>query len=194
MGPCDDSQIDEQGKGGRVTSALAFSRCSMIERRVSESMDTRKRNLLIGLGASIVVIIAALVVLMALGGNANQDEAVSGSAATAASSSAATAASDAASASAGTLHSSGDGTADNQVDAFEVYGDSADGAAVSGGATSSVSGSGVVSGDQPDGAGSSDSGSAGSGESDFAGNGEPAGGADPGVKTEADGSKWTGYY
>ena len=75
-----------------------------------------------------------------------------------------------------------------------MYGDSADGAAVSGGATSSVSGSGVVSGDQPDGAGSSDSGSAGSGESDFAGNGEPAGGAAPGVKTEAAGSKWPGYY
>ena len=178
-------KLMNRARAGVLRLPLLF-RCSMIERRVSESMDTRKRNLLIGLGASIVVIIAALVVLMALGGNANQDEAVSGSAATAAS--------DAASASAGTLHSSGDGTADNQVDAFEVYGDSADGAAVSGGATSSVSGSGVVSGDQPDGAGSSDSGSAGSGESDFAGNGEPAGGADPGVKTEADGSKWTGYY
>ena len=171
-------------RAGVLRLPLLF-RCSMIERRVSESMDTRKRNLLIGLGTSILVVVAALVVLMALGGS-NQDKA--------ASSSAATAASDAASASAGTLHSSGDGTADNQVDAFEVYGDSADGAAVSGGATSSVSGSGVVSGDQPDGAGSSDSDSAGNGEGDSADNGEPTGGADPGVKTEADGSKWTGYY
>ena len=162
-----------------------FFGCSMIERRVSESMDTRKRNLLIGLGASVLVVVAALVVLMALGGS-NQDEA--------ASSSAATAASGAVSADAGALHSSGDGTADNQVDAFEVYGDSADDAAVSGGDTSSVSGSGAVSGDQPDGAGSSDSDSAGNGEGGSASNGEPAGGADPGVKTEADGSKWTGYY
>ena len=186
MGSCDDSQIDEQSKGGRVASALAFSRCSIIERRVSESMDTRKRNLLIGLGASVLVVIAALVVLMALGGGSNQDETASGSAATAAS--------DVSSADTGALHSSGDGTADNQVDAFEVYGDSADGAAVSDGDTPSVSGSGVVSGDQPDGAGSSDGDSAGSGEGDSAGNGEPADGADPGVKTEADGSKWTGYY
>lgn len=148
-------------------------------------MDTRKRNLLIGLGASVLVVIAALVVLMALGGS-NQDEAASGSAATAASGAVST--------DVGALHSSGDGTADNQVDAFEVYGDSADGAAVSGGDTPSVSGSGAVLDDQPDSAGSSDSDSAGDGEGDSADNGEPADGADPGVKTEADGSKWTGYY
>ena len=149
----------------------------MIERRVSESMDTRKRNLLIGLGASILVIIAALAVLMALGGS-NQDGAASG----------------AVSADTGALHSSGDGTADNQVDAFEVYGDSADGAAVSDGDTPSVSGSGVVSGDNEGSDSQGGESTGGTGESGSTGSDEPAGGADPGVKTEADGSKWTGYY
>ena len=149
-------------------------------------MDTRKRNLLIGLGASVLVVVAALVVLMALGGGSNQDET--------ASSSAATAASDVSSADAGTLHPSGDGTADNQVDAFEVYGDSADDATVSGGDTPSVSGSGVVSGDNEGSDSQGGESTGGTGESGSTGSDEPAGGADPGVKTEADGSKWTGYY
>ncbi|WP_417062508.1 hypothetical protein [Ellagibacter isourolithinifaciens] len=62
-----------------------------------------------------------------------------------------------------------------------------------GGDAPSVSGSGSTSDNQPGGsnAGSGDSSEKGPGDS--AGS-DPAGGADPGVKTEPDGSKWTGYY
>ena len=95
----------------------------------------------------------------------------------------------------------GDGTADNEVDASEAYGDSPDaatgessaGASTFGGDAPSVSGSGSTSDNQSgsSNAGSGDSSDKGSGDS--AGS-DPAGDADPGVKTEPDGSKWTGYY
>ena len=56
-----------------------------------------------------------------------------------------------------------------------------------------MSGSGSTLDNQPGGsnAGSDSSSEKGSGDS---ADSDPAGGADPGVKTEADGSKWTGYY
>ena len=99
------------------------------------------------------------------------------------------------------MHASGDGAADNEVDASEVYRDSPDaamgessaGTSTSGGDAPSVSGSGSTSDNQ------SGSSNAGNGDSSDKGSGDSAGsdqtgGADPGVKTEPDGSKWTGYY
>ena len=157
-------------------------------------MDTRKRNVLIGVGAAILVVVVILVVLMVSGGS-SQDEAA------AKTDSAVAIASDASSKDVGAMHASGDGTADNEVDASEVYGDSPDaatgepsaGASTSGGDAPSVSGSGSTSDNQSgsSNAGSGDSSDKGSGDS--AGS-DPAGDADPGVKTEPDGSKWTGYY
>lgn len=117
--------------------------------------------------------------------------------------SAATAASDATSKDAGAMRASGDGIADNQVDTPEVFGDfsnaaadkSADGTSASGGNAPSASGSG--SGSASDGqSGGADSGNGGSSESGSGGSADNqgAGDADPGVKTEADGFTWTGYY
>ena len=157
-------------------------------------MDTRKRNVLIGVGVAILVVVVILVVLMMSGGS-SQDEAASKTDGTVA------VVSDASSKDVGIMHASGDGTADNEVDAFEVYGDSPDaatgksaaGMSTFSGDTPSVSGSGSTSDNQPSGenAGNGDSSDKDSGDS--AGS-EPADGADPGVKTEPDGSKWTGYY
>lgn len=128
-------------------------------------------------------------------GGSSQDEAASKT------DSAAAVASDASFKDVGVMHASGDDTADNEVDASEVYGDFPDAAtgkpsadmSTSGGDAPSGSGSGSTSDNQPSGsnAGNDDSSDKGSGDS--AGS-DPAGGADPGVKTEADGSKWTGYY
>ena len=109
-------------------------------------MDTRKRNVLIGAGAAILVVVAILVVLMVSGGS-SQDEAA------AKTDSAVAIASDASSKDVGVMHASGDGTADNEVDASEVYGDSPDaatgessaGTSTSGGDAPSVSGSGPTS-------------------------------------------------
>ena len=84
-------------------------------------MDTRKRNVLIGVGAAILVVVVILVVLMVSGGS-TQDKAASKT------DSAVAAASDASSKDVGVMHASGDGTADNEVDASEVYGDSPDAA------------------------------------------------------------------
>ena len=112
-------------------------------------MDTRKRNVLIGVGAAILVVVVILVVLMVSGGS-SQDEAASKT------DSAVAIAADASSKDAGVMHASGDGTADNEVDASEVYGDSPDaatgepsaGASTSGGDAPSVSGSGSTSDNQ----------------------------------------------
>lgn len=90
------------------------------------------------------------------------------------------------------MHASGDGAANNEVDASEVYGDSpnaatgtsAGGTSNFGGETSNVSGSSSTSSGQ----------TGGSAENNNSANNEPTNGADPGVKTEADGSTWTGYY
>lgn len=157
-------------------------------------MDTRKRNVLIGAGAAILVVLVILVVLMVSGGS-NQDEAV------AKTDSAVAIASDASSKDVGAMHASGDGTADNEVDASEVYGDSPDaatgepsaGTSTSSGDAPSVSGSGSTSDNQPSGSNAGSDNSSEKGSGDSAG-GDPTGGADPGVKTEPDGSKWTGYY
>ena len=102
-------------------------------------MDTRKRNVLIGVGAAILVVVVILVVLMVSGGS-SQDEAASKT------DSAVAAASDSSSKDVGVMHASCDGTADNEVDASEVYGDSPDaatgepsaGTSTSGGDTPSV--------------------------------------------------------
>ena len=80
-------------------------------------MDTRKRNVLIGVCAAILVVVVILVVLMMPGGS-SQDEEASKTDGTAA------VASDASSKDEGTMHASGDGAANNEVDASEVYGDS----------------------------------------------------------------------
>lgn len=115
-------------------------------------MDTRKRNVLIGVGAAILTVVVIFVVLM-VSGTSCRDEAASKT------DSAVAIASDASSKGVGVMHASGDGTADNEVDASEVYGDSPDAATGESSAGASTSGA-----------------------------------ADPGVKTEPDGSKWTGYY
>ena len=115
-------------------------------------MDTRKRNVLIGVGSAILVVVVILAVLM-VSGASSQDEAASKT------DSAVAAASDASSKDVGVMHASGDGTADNEVDASEVYGDSPDaatgdpsaGTSTSGGDTPSVSGSGSTSDNQPSG-------------------------------------------
>ena len=93
-----------------------------------------------------------LVVLMVSGGS-SQDEAASKT------DSAVAIASDASSKDVGAMHASGDGTADNEVDASEVYGDSPDaatgessaGTPTSGGDAPSVSGSGSTPDNQPGG-------------------------------------------
>lgn len=128
-------------------------------------------------------------------GGSSQDEAASKT------DSAVAIASDASSKDVGAMHASGDGTADNEVDASEVYGDSPDaatgessaGTSTSGGDAPSVSGSGSTPDNQPGGsnAGSDNSSEKGPGDS---ADSDPTGGADPSVKTEPDGSKWTGYY
>lgn len=101
----------------------------------------------------------------------------------------------------GVMHASGDGTADNEVDASEVYGDSPDaatgtsagGTSASGADTPSARGSGSTPDNQPGGSNAGSDNSSEKGPGDSAGS-DPTGGADPGVKTEPDGSKWTGYY
>ena len=131
---------------------------------------------------------------MASGGS-SQDEVASKT------DSAVAAASDASSKGVGAMHASGGGTADNEVDASEVYGDSPDaatgessaGVLTSGGDAPSVSGSGSTPDNQPGGSNAGDGDSSNKGSGDSAGS-DPTGGADPGVKTEPDGSMWTGYY
>ena len=89
-------------------------------------MDTRKRNVIIGVGVAVLVVVVALVALTVSGGSdkdSDQDKATSST------ESAATAASDATSKDAGAMRASGDGTADNQVDASEVFGGSSNAAA-----------------------------------------------------------------
>ena len=131
---------------------------------------------------------------MVLGGSvtkSSQDKAASGSSAAIVTDPAAT--------DGGTLKSTGDGTANNQVDASEVYGDSA-ADNQSGAATGSNTGSGTESGssaadNQTSGSAGGNAGSSGASEGEpGSSTDEPSGGADPGVKTEPDGSKWTGYY
>lgn len=78
-------------------------------------MDTRKRNVLIGVGAAILVVVVILVVLMVSGGS-SQDEAASKT------DSAVAAASDSSSKDVGVMHASGDSTADNEVDASRCTG------------------------------------------------------------------------
>lgn len=161
-------------------------------------MDTRKRNVIIGVAVAVLVIVVVLVALAVSGG---PDKDLGQDKVTLNTESAATAASDAASKDAGAMRASGDGTADNQVDASEVFGDSSDaaagksagGASGSGGNASSTNGSGSASGSQSGGASSGSGDSSGNG-SGGANDNQGTGGADPGVKTEADGSTWTGYY
>lgn len=140
----------------------------LIERRATKSMDTRKRNVLIGVCAAILVVVVILAVLMVSGGS-SQDEAASKT------DSAVAAASDASSNDVGAMRASGDGTADNEVDASEVYGDSPDaamgtsagGASASGADTPSARGSGSTPDNQPGGsnAGSDNSSEKGPGDS-----------------------------
>lgn len=152
-----------------------------------DSMDTRKRNVFIAAGIAVLVAVV-LVAVVAFGGSSKVLGEDGGSSGT---KSVAKVESDKSSKDKGGTRTSGDGTADNEVDASEVYGDSSDGAndQASTGTSASGSTSGGQSGAEGSGnGGSSENGSGGS--SDNQGTGD----ADPGVKTEADGSTWTGYY
>lgn len=150
-------------------------------------MDTRKRNVIIGVGVAVLIAVV-LVAVVALGGSSKVSSEDGGSSGT---KNVAKVESDKSSKDKGGMRASGDGTADNQVDASEVYGDSSDGAndKSSAGTSASGSNSGGQSGAEGSGnGGSSENGSGGSGDN------QGTGDADPGVKTEADGSTWTGYY